>query len=83
MFCCVLQPLVYDCWECVVAVCQTLRIASFTVTQLPGPNYHCREGESTAVREMPKEWWGHIAVDVKRQVTPSFSPPSLNLIPHC
>lgn len=45
-----------------------LRIASFTVTQLPAPNYHCRGGEATAVREMPPRWWGHVAVDLKRQV---------------
>ena len=52
---------------CVIAVCQTLRIISFTVTQLPAPNYHCRKGEVTAVREMPEQWWGHVAVDLKRR----------------
>lgn len=50
------------------AACQALRIISFTVTQLPAPNYHCRDGEPTAVREMPEAWWGHVAVDLKRQV---------------
>ena len=48
-----------------------LRIISFTVTQLPGPNYHCRGGEPTAVREMPEKWWGHIVVDIGRQVSRS------------
>ena len=51
------------------AVCQALRIISFTVTQLPGPNYHCRGGELTAVREMPERWWGHVVVDLRRQVS--------------
>ena len=51
------------------AVCQALRIISFTVTQLPGPNYHCRGGEATAVREMPEQWWGHVVVDIRRQVS--------------
>ena len=52
------------------AVCQVLRIVSFTLTQLPGPNYHCRGGEPTAVREMPDRWWGHFVVDIRRQVSP-------------
>ena len=51
------------------AVCQMLRIVSFTLTQLPGPNYHCRGGEPTAVREMPDKWWGHVVVDIGRQVS--------------
>lgn len=51
------------------AACQILRIISFTVTQLPAPNYHCRLGRDTAVREMPKHWWGHVVVDVGRQST--------------
>ena len=53
----------------VLTACQILRIISFTVTQLPAPNYHCRKGEPTAVREMPASWWGHIYVDVGRQAT--------------
>ncbi|CAL5223650.1 g6194 [Coccomyxa viridis] len=53
----------------VLVVCQMLRIISFTVTQLPGPNYHCRGGEPTAVREMPEQWWGHLVVDIRRQAT--------------
>ncbi len=56
-----------SCYAC--AVCQVLRIISFTVTQLPGPNYHCRGGEPTAVREMPEQWWGHVVVDIRRQVS--------------
>ena len=51
-----------------LAACQILRIISFTVTQLPAPNYHCRLGKDTAVREMPEHWWGHVVVDVGRQV---------------
>ncbi len=53
----------------VLTTCQILRIISFTVTQLPAPNYHCRAGEETAIREMPESWWGHIYVDVGRQAT--------------
>jgi len=53
----------------VLTTCQILRIISFTVTQLPAPNYHCRAGEETAIREMPSAWWGHVYVDVGRQAT--------------
>lgn len=53
------------------AVCQTLRIISFTSTQLPGPSPHCHEGAPTSVREWPAHWWGHLVVDVDRQVTMS------------
>lgn len=53
----------------VLVTCQILRIISFTVTQLPAPNYHCRLGRDTAVREMPEHWWGHVVVDVGRQAT--------------
>ena len=52
------------------AVCQALRILSFTVTQLPGPNYHCRAGTTTAVREWPTHWWEHITLDLGRQARP-------------
>ena len=51
------------------AVCQTLRILSFSSTQLPGPNYHCRLPEVTAVRPMPLSWWGHLVVDVAKGVS--------------
>ena len=54
---------------CPAAACQILRIISFTVTQLPAPNYHCRTGRDTAVREMPDHWWGHVVVDVGRQAS--------------
>ena len=50
-------------------MCQTLRIISFLSTSLPSPNYHCREGEPTAIREPAQHWWDHVIVDVKRQST--------------
>ena len=53
----------------VLSLCQFLRILSFTVTQLPAPNYHCREGEDTAVLPMPDSWWGHIKINLGRQAT--------------
>lgn len=53
----------------VLVVCQMLRIISFTVTQLPAPNYHCRLGRDTAVREWPLHWWQHLIVDIGRQAT--------------
>ena len=49
--------------------CQILRIISFTVTQLPAPNYHCRLGRDTAVRAPAEHWWNHVVVDVGRQAT--------------
>lgn len=49
------------------AVCQSLRIASFTVTQLPAPNYHCRSPAATAVKAMPAHWWGHLYIQNLRQ----------------
>ena len=55
------------------AVCQTLRILSFTVTTLPSPNYHCRTGRDTAVAVWPRHWWGHVAVNLKKQVASSHS----------
>lgn len=54
----------------VLVVCQSLRIASFTVTQLPAPNYHCRSPEPTAVKAMPLHWWGHFYIqNLKQQST--------------
>lgn len=38
----------------VLVICQTFRIISFTSTQLPGPNYHCRVGSPAAVLPPPK-----------------------------
>lgn len=37
-----------------LVICQCLRMASFMVTQLPGPNYHCHEGQPTAILPPPK-----------------------------
>lgn len=53
------------------AVCQALRILSFTSTQLPGPSYHCRGGEPTAVRPWVSHWSEHLVVDVSRQLSKS------------
>lgn len=53
----------------VYAVCQTLRILSFSSTQLPSPNYHCRLPELTAIKDMPLHWWGHFIVDLGRQAS--------------
>jgi len=53
----------------VLVVCQGLRIISFSVTQLPGPSFHCRAGELTATRAWPEHWTGHIIVDVSRQMS--------------
>ena len=51
------------------AVCQSLRILSFSVTQLPAPNYHCRTPEPTAIKAMPEHWWGHFYIqNLKQQV---------------
>ncbi|CAA0829825.1 Phosphatidylinositol\\x3aceramide inositolphosphotransferase 1 [Striga hermonthica] len=40
-------------WKCILGglifqACQFLRIITFYSTQLPGPNYHCREGSKLA-----------------------------------
>ncbi|KAL6772169.1 hypothetical protein ACKKBG_A29205 [Auxenochlorella protothecoides x Auxenochlorella symbiontica] len=53
----------------VLTACQALRILSFTVTQLPAPNYHCRADQATAVLAWPRHWWQHVVVDVGRQAT--------------
>ncbi len=51
------------------AVCHSLRIASFSVTQLPAPNYHCRSPAATAIKPMPEHWWGHLYIqNLKQQV---------------
>lgn len=60
------------------AVCQTLRILSFTSTQLPSPNYHCRLPELTAIKDMPLHWWGHFIVDLGRQASLLLTLPSLD-----
>ncbi|KAJ7540285.1 hypothetical protein O6H91_10G007700 [Diphasiastrum complanatum] len=38
----------------VLVVSQALRIVTFLSTQLPGPNYHCREGSPAATLPPPK-----------------------------
>ncbi|GIM17430.1 hypothetical protein Vretimale_19969 [Volvox reticuliferus] len=55
----------------VLVVCQALRIVTFSVTQLPGPSFHCRANEPTARRPWPSHWTGHLVVDVGRQVSKS------------
>ena len=55
----------------VSTACQLLRIASFSVTQLPGSSFHCRAGEPTAVRPWPEHWSGHLVFDLNRQLTKS------------
>ena len=51
-------------------MCQSLRILSFSVTQLPAPNYHCRTPEPTAIKAMPEHWWGHFYIqNLKQQVS--------------
>ncbi|MCO5572383.1 hypothetical protein L7F22_026136 [Adiantum nelumboides] len=40
----------------ILVVSQCLRIASFMVTQLPGPNYHCREGSKMASLPTPEHF---------------------------
>lgn len=37
-----------------LSACQFLRIITFYSTQLPGPNYHCREGSKLATLPPPK-----------------------------
>jgi hypothetical protein len=37
-----------------LVIAQALRVVSFLVTQLPGPNYHCREGSSAATLPPPE-----------------------------
>lgn len=53
----------------VLVVCQSLRILSFSVTQLPAPNYHCRTPEPTAIKPMPEHWWGHFYIKNLSQQT--------------
>nr|BBC28460.1 hypothetical protein, homolog of Volvox carteri MTF1733/MTM1058 [Yamagishiella unicocca] len=55
----------------VLVVCQALRIVTFSVTQLPGPSFHCRAHEASARRPWPAHWSGHLMVDVGRQVSKS------------
>lgn len=55
----------------VLVVCQSLRILSFSSTQLPGPAPHCHAGTLTATRPPVTAWWQHLVVDVRRQVATS------------
>ena len=77
-----LKPYSDDLRHARAAVCQSLRIASFTVTQLPAPNYHCRLPEPTAVKAMPEHWWQHLYIqNLKRQVGPCRH--QLSVLPAC
>ncbi|XP_052176736.1 phosphatidylinositol:ceramide inositolphosphotransferase 2-like [Diospyros lotus] len=38
----------------ILVACQVLRIITFYSTQLPGPNYHCREGSKLATLPRPE-----------------------------
>lgn len=53
----------------VLVVSQCLRIASFLVTQLPGPNYHCREGSHLARLRAPKSIFDVIWINFPRGIT--------------
>uniref|UniRef100_A0A7S0VA99 Sphingomyelin synthase-like domain-containing protein n=1 Tax=Polytomella parva TaxID=51329 RepID=A0A7S0VA99_9CHLO len=55
----------------VLVTCQALRIITFTVTQVPGPSFHCRKGEVTAIRPWPKHWYQLLIVDVGRAMSKS------------
>lgn len=48
-----------------------LRIISFSVTQLPGPSYHCRAGQATAVLKWPEHWWEHLLINPRRVISMS------------
>lgn len=50
----------------VLVVCQCLRVASFSVTQLPAPHYHCRQGAELATIRPPASVLGLILVNVGR-----------------
>ncbi|PON70850.1 Sphingomyelin synthase-like domain containing protein [Parasponia andersonii] len=47
-------------------VCQILRIITFYSTQLPGPNYHCREGSKLARLPPPKTLFEAIIIKFPR-----------------
>ena len=50
----------------VLVVCQCLRVASFSVTQLPAPHYHCRQGAELSTIKPPNSAVGLIMVNVGR-----------------
>lgn len=57
--------------RCIPAVCQSLRILSFSSTQLPGPALHCHGDQPTATIEPVSAWWQYLIVDVGRQAAHS------------
>eukprot|EP00246_Nothoceros_aenigmaticus_P015604 TRINITY_DN6582_c0_g1_i2.p1 TRINITY_DN6582_c0_g1~~TRINITY_DN6582_c0_g1_i2.p1 ORF type:complete len:327 (-),score=31.28 TRINITY_DN6582_c0_g1_i2:413-1393(-) len=52
----------------VLVVCQLLRVITFLSTQLPGPNYHCREGSPGAMLPPPKNFGEVININFPRGV---------------
>ncbi|CAI0540302.1 unnamed protein product [Linum tenue] len=53
---------------CFVLVCQILRIVTFYSTQLPGPNYHCREGSKLAKLPPPESAVELLVINFSRGV---------------
>eukprot|EP00897_Mesotaenium_endlicherianum_P002805 jgi/Mesen1/2552/ME000162S01682 len=53
---------------CVLVICQFCRILSFTATQLPGPNYHCRVGSPAATLPPPKNIQDVVVLNLSRGV---------------
>ncbi|ONK76864.1 uncharacterized protein A4U43_C02F650 [Asparagus officinalis] len=47
---------------------QMLRIVTFYSTQLPGPNYHCREGSELATLPPPDSVWEVLLINFPRGV---------------
>ncbi|KAM7259886.1 hypothetical protein ACFE04_015627 [Oxalis oulophora] len=51
-----------------LVVCQSLRIVTFYATQLPGPNYHCREGSKLARLPPPDSVFEVLLINFPRGV---------------
>ncbi|XP_031488557.1 phosphatidylinositol:ceramide inositolphosphotransferase 1-like [Nymphaea colorata] len=51
-----------------LVACQFLRILTFMATQLPGPNYHCREGSKLARLPPPKSVFEVLLINFPRGV---------------
>ncbi|XP_052172594.1 phosphatidylinositol:ceramide inositolphosphotransferase 1-like [Diospyros lotus] len=51
-----------------LVVCQILRIITFYSTQLPGPNYHCREGSKLARLPPPQSVFEVLLINFPRGV---------------
>ncbi|CAI0540303.1 unnamed protein product [Linum tenue] len=51
-----------------LGVCQILRIVTFYSTQLPGPNYHCREGSKLAKLPPPESAVELLVINFSRGV---------------